>query len=118
MFEKIVEQIVKKLLETTYPHLQMPAILYARVMTVTKGTAWEGELELVDQDTGESFPGRYRGYWYTYTLQVLDRFGNEDARFSKIPGVRSKRQFVTGRMVAVALPNGELTPSIIGEVEL
>lgn len=118
MFEKMVEKILEKLLKTVYPHLQMPAILYARILKAEQGTAWEGELELVDPEIEESFPGRYRGHWYTYTIEILDRFGEADAKFGKIPGIRCKQQYVPGSVVAVALPNGELEPAIIGEVSL
>lgn len=118
MFEKMVEQILKKLLETVYPHLLKPAILHARILKAERGAAWDGEMELVDPETEESFTGRYRGYWYTYTIEILDRFGNADAKFGKIPGIRCKQQYAPGSVVAVALPNGELTPAIIGEVVL
>lgn len=118
MFEKMVEQILKRLLETVYPHLLTPAILCARILNAERGAVWEGEMELVDPESGESFPGRYRGHWYTYTIQILDRFGEADAQYGKIPGVRCKQQYVPGAVVAVALPNGELTPAIIGEVSL
>lgn len=58
------------------------------------------------------------GYWYEYKLTVIDRFGNPDANYPALPGIKSKKQFKAGAVVAVALPYGDLTPAIIGEVEL
>lgn len=57
-------------------------------------------------------------YWYEYKLTVIDRFGNPDTNYPALPGIKSKKQFKAGAVVAVALPYGDLTPAIIGEVEL
>ena len=43
---------------------------------------------------------------------------NPDANYPALPGIKSKKQFKAGAVVAVALPYGDLTPAIIGEVEL
>lgn len=59
-----------------------------------------------------------RAYWYEYKLTVIDRFGSPDANYPALPGIKSKKQFKAGAVVAVALPYGDLTPAIIGEVEL
>ena len=61
---------------------------------------------------------RQQDYWYEYKLTVIDRFGNPDANYPALPGIKSKKQFKAGAVVAVALPYGDLTPAIIGEVEL
>lgn len=53
-----------------------------------------------------------------YEGTALDRFGNPDANYPALPGIKSKKQFKAGAVVAVALPYGDLTPAIIGEVEL
>lgn len=68
------------------------------------------------RDTGLVFLRVY--YWYEYKLTVIDRFGNPDANYPALPGIKSKKQFKAGAVVAVALPYGDLTPAIIGEVEL
>lgn len=38
--------------------------------------------------------------------------------YPALPGIKSKKQFKAGAVVAVALPYGDLAPAIIGEVEL
>ena len=68
--------------------------------------------------TGEVFKAHITSYWYEYKLTVIDRFGNPDANYPALPGIKSKKQFKAGVVVAVALPYGDLTPAIIGEVEL
>ena len=70
------------------------------------------ELHLTDEDLHAVV------YWYEYKLTVIDRFGNPDANYPALPGIKSKKQFKAGAVVAVALPYGDLTPAIIGEVEL
>ena len=62
--------------------------------------------------------GHITSYWYEYKLTVIDHFGNPDANYPALPGIKSKKQFKAGAVVAVALPYGDLTPAIIGEVEL
>ena len=49
---------------------------------------------------------------------MVDRFGSEDSSFPALPGVRSRIQLQAGALAAIALPFGDLTPVIIGEVVL
>ena len=70
------------------------------------------------QDFPHLFKAHITSYWYEYKLTVIDRFGNPDANYPALPGIKSKKQFKAGAVVAVALPYGDLTPAIIGEVEL
>ena len=76
------------------------------------------ELIVHNEVTGEVFKAHITSYWYEYKLTVIDRFGNPDANYPALPGIKSKKQFKAGAVVAVALPYGDLTPAIIGEVEL
>lgn len=119
MLEEMVKAIIKKSVAADYPHLKLPAVVFASVKSATKLDAYEiEELVIHNDDTGGSFNGHITANWYEYTLTVLDRFGNPDDDFPTIPGIKSKSQFKTGAVVAVALPYGDLTPSIIGEVSL
>ena len=113
MLEEMVKAIIKKSIAADYPHLKLPAVVFASIKSATKLDAYE-----IDDDTGSSFNGHITANWYEYTLTVLDRFGNPDDDFPTIPGIKSKSQFKAGAVVAVALPYGDLTPSIIGEVSL
>ena len=49
---------------------------------------------------------------------MIDRFGNADSNFPALPGIKSKKQFQAGAVVAVALAYGDIDPVIIGEVSL
>ena len=51
----------------------------------------------------------------TYTFEVGK---NEDSSFPPLPNVRSRIQLQAGALAAIALPFGDLTPVIIGEVVL
>lgn len=93
MLEEFTKAAVDKIIAEDYPHLKLPAVVYATVM-------------------GQ----KSAGAWNEYTLAVLDRFGNRDESFPTIPGVMSKLGFEAGATVAVALVYGDLTPVIIGEV--
>ena len=119
MLEEMVKAIIKKSISADYPHLKLPAVVFASVKSVTKLGPFEiEELVIHNDDTGNSFNGHITTNWYEYTLTVLDRFGNPDSDFPTIPGIKSKMQFKAGTVVAVALPYGDLTPAIIGEVNL
>lgn len=87
--------------------------------TVKKLDTYElKDLVIYNEDAGTRFRARIEAYWYEYKLTVLDRFGNPDQRFPALPQIKSKKQFQQGAAVVVALPYGELVPSIIGEVKL
>ena len=49
---------------------------------------------------------------------MVDRFGNTDSNYPALPGVCSRMQLQEGALAAIALPYGDLTPVIIGEVVL
>lgn len=93
MLEEFTKAAVSKIIAEDYPHLKLPAVVYAAI---------------TQRDSV--------GEWCQYTLAVLDRFGNRDGRFPAIPGVMSKMSFRIGDTVAVALAYGDLSPVIIGEV--
>ena len=115
----IYRSVVKKLFAEDYPHLKLPAIVYAKVSAARKLDAFEWrELVIYNDESGDSYRAHIKANWYEYTLTVLDRFGSIDPAFPTLPQIRSRKQFKTGSIVAVALPYGELIPSIIGEVQL
>lgn len=119
MLEEMIAAVVKKLFAKEYPHLKLPAVVFAKVDSAKKGSTYTiDDLIIHNDDVGTSFHGHITAYWYEYKLTVLDRFGNVDSKYPALPGVKSKKQFKAGAIVAVALPYGDLLPSIIGEVEL
>ena len=119
MLEQMLAAVLKKSVAADYPHLKLPAVVYARVTSATKLSETYEYLDIeVVHDATEAFRGKVSLPWYKYTLTVLDRFGNDDPGFPPIPGIESKKQFDTGAIVAIALPYGDLTPAIIGEVKL
>ena len=120
MLEEMVKAVVNKVIAQDYAFLKTPAVLYAVVTKAAKlGETFDcKDLVIHNDETGTSYRGHITANWYEYTLTVLDRFGNPDDDFPTIPGIKSKSQFKAGAVVAVALPYGDLTPSIIGEVSL
>lgn len=119
MLAEMVKSVLKKTLAVDYPHLKLPSVVYARVGAVRPlGTFEWRELVIYNDETGGHYRGHIEAHWYEYTLTVLDRFGSIDPAFPVLPQIRSRQQFQSGAIVAVALPFGELTPSIIGEVRL
>ena len=97
MLEEMVASVMKKTLAQDFPHLKLPAAVFATIDSVAKSDAFDIEELIVHNDvTGEVF----------------------DANNPALPGIKSKKQFKAGAVVAVALPYGDLTPAIIGEVEL
>lgn len=95
MLEEMIKAVIDKVIDTKYPHLKQPSILLAKATLVNGGP---------------------ESAWNEYRLTVLDRFGAIDERYPVLPGVQSVKLFEPGVIVAVALPYGDLTPVIIGEV--
>lgn len=119
MLEEMVRSIVKKSIAVDYPHLKLPTVVFAKVDSIKKLDTYEiKELVIYNDDMGDSFRGHIVAYWYEYKLTVLDCFGSSNRAFPALPQIKSKKQFQQGAMVAIALPYGELTPAIIGEVKL
>lgn len=119
MLEEMVRSIVKKSIAVDYPHLKLPTVVFAKVDSVKKLDTYEVHDLVVYNDVPcASFNARVVAYWYEYKLTVLDRFGSPDRAFPALPQIKSKKQFQQGATVAIALPYGELTPAIIGEVKL
>lgn len=119
MLEEMVASVMKKTLAQDFPHLKLPAAVFATIDSTAKSDAFDIEELIVHNEvTGEVFKAHITSYWYEYKLTVIDRFGNPDANYPALPGIKSKKQFKAGAVVAVALPYGDLTPAIIGEVEL
>lgn len=120
MLEAFTKTAVDKIIAEDYPHLKLPAVVFASIAQARQldDTFQVEELVLYNDEGGGSYRGHIVAHWYEYTLHMLDRFGNQDERFPTIPGVRSKSQFKTGAVVALSLAYGDLTPAIIGEVQL
>ena len=115
----MVMRVAKKLIAQEYPHVKLPAVVYATVSKAAQlGETFElEELVIHNDETGSSYKGLITAHWNEYTLTVVDRFGNVDETFPALPGVRSKAQYKAGAVVAVALAYGD-SPAIIGEVQL
>lgn len=120
MLKQAIQKMFREILATEYPYLRTPAVVYARVESAKRlsTSCAANDLQLHNDETGSSYRGHITAYWYEYRLTVLDRFGNTDENFPALPAIRSRKQFNTGATVAVAFPNGDLVPTIIGEVEL
>lgn len=118
--EQFTKIVINRVLAEDYPHLKLPAVVYATVTGAKEisDTYEVKDLEITDEDGGRTYKARYKAHWYEYTLKVLDRFGNADAEFPELPGVRSKVQLEAGATVAIGLAFGGVEPTIIGEVVL
>lgn len=114
-----MKSVAKKLISQDYPHAKNPAVVFATVSKATQlsETFEVKELVIHNDDTGTSFRGHITAHWNEYTLTVVDRWGSTDESFPPLPNVRSRAQFKTGAVVAVALAYGD-SPAIIGEVQL
>lgn len=119
MLEEMVKAIIKKSIASDYPHLKLPPSCSRASSRRPSSTPMRSRSSSSTMMTlAAALTGHITANWYEYTLTVLDRFGNPDNDFPTIPGIKSKSQFKAGAVVAVALPYGDLTPSIIGEVSL
>jgi len=119
MLQEAVNVVMEKVIDVDYPHLRLPTVVFAKIVTARKcGTYDVTDLSITDESTGRVFPAHITANCYEYGLAVIDRFGNNDSRFPALPGIKSKKQFQKGAVVAVGLAYGDLNPVIIGEVNL
>lgn len=120
MLEKMIRAVINKMIAADYPHLKLPTVVFAKVDSAKKmGETFQvEELAIYNDETGTSYKGHIVSNWYEYKLTVLDRFGNVDTEFPALPGIKSKKQFKAGAIVAIAMSYGDIAPAIIGEVEL
>ena len=89
----------------------------AAAMEAVKGWYTAG-YTFIDNLTGGKL-SEIRGKFSTAMSNIVQGISqNPDANYPALPGIKSKKQFKAGAVVAVALPYGDLTPAIIGEVEL
>lgn len=91
MMKMFVGQELGSQIKESYPHMQYPSGLYARVVTV-----------------------KARGELYEATIKILDKNGNPDSRFPEVPKVVTDIPVLKGEDVAVILMYGECRPYIIG----
>lgn len=115
-----MNQVVENSFRKRYPHLLLPAVVLAKVTGASRlGDTYElTDIVIRNDDAGSSFDGGIVAHWYQYTLHILDHFGQADKNYPEIPFIRSKLQLDVGAIVAVGLSHGELSPAIIGEVQL
>lgn len=119
MLEEFVRAAINKTLAQRYPHLVLPPILYARITKAEQlsDTYEVPELTVYTETELGTFKARIAGHWNEYALQIVDRFGQPDDTFPRIPGIRARGKYDTGSIVAVAMAYGD-DPAIIGEVKL
>lgn len=119
-FERLARAMVRNVITSDYPHLALPAVIYAKVESakMLDKTFTVGDLVITNESTGTSFPAHIQKHWFEYKLKALDQFGNENTKYPPMPGIKSKIRLKTGAIAAVALPYGTLVPVIIGEVEI
>lgn len=120
MLKEMMTTVMQTTISQDYAHLKLPAVILAKVSAAKKlsDTYDITELEITNEDSGETYKAHYKAFYYEYCLMVIDRFGNLDESFPPIPGIRSRLAFETGTIVAISLVYGDIAPAIIGEVSL
>ena len=119
MLKEMVRTIVKQVIASSYPHVKLPAVVYAKIVSVQPcGTYDLEELSITDESVGRTFPAHLTCSCYEYHLAIIDRSGNMDSDFPALPGIRSKKPLRAGAVVAVAFAYGDIDPVILGEVSL
>lgn len=94
--ERFVRTTAKKLIDDTYPHVRLPAVVAALITTA--------------QPLSDG--------WSEYSVQILEESGTPDSSYPEIPNVISRLSVEAGKTVAVALLYGMLSPVLIAEVQL
>lgn len=91
MMKNFVIQELENQIRTTYPHLQYPSCMLARVIHI-KGTSEK----------------------YQCTLKILDNNRQPDNRFPEVPGINTDLQLLKNDVVVVLLLYGQCDLYIIG----
>ena len=74
MLEEMVASVMKKTLAQDFPHLKLPAAVFATIDSAAKSDAFDIEELIVHNEvTGEVFKAHITSYWYEYKLTVIDR---------------------------------------------
>ena len=119
MLEEVVKVITKKIISSDYPHLKTPSVVFARIDSVKIcGTFEADDLTIADKTKEQTFAAKITANDFEYSLVVIDRFGNVNNNFPVLPGIKSKKPFQAGAVVAIAFAYGDIEPVIIGEVSL
>lgn len=119
MLKEAVRIIMKKIIASDYPHLKLPAVMFAKVTSVQKRDTYDMEdIVITDESLSRTFQAHITCGCYEYRLTIIDRFGNADSDFPALPEIKSKEQFQVGAVVAVAFAYGDIDPVILGEVSL
>jgi hypothetical protein len=93
MLEAMMSAAIDKKIKTEYPHLELPAAVYAKVTKV--------------QQLSEG---------YEYNLKILDEIKEVNESFPEIPGVMSEIALEAGDIAVVLLLYGKLNVFVVGKV--
>lgn len=121
VMEQFTATVISKTLSEKYPHLKLPSVMLARVVSgreLADTYTWAELTICSDEPSGGSYKGHITAHWWEYTLELIDQAGTVEDGSPQIPGIRSRVQLQAGAYVAIALPSGQLAPEIIGEVRL
>lgn len=94
MLKVFVKQEIDSSIKETYPHVQYPSGILAKVINVKENA------------------GRF-----VCTLKILDKNKNVDNRFPEVPFVNTDIAFQKNDIAVVLLLYGECNPYIIGRYE-
>lgn len=117
--ENMIQGVINKKMQEDFPQVQLPAVMQARI---TRAAPMENiilyeDILIADKNEGRNFTADITGSWYEYSLKILTKTGDIDARFPEIPGVKSKIPLKAGDIAAIMLMYGVLRPCIVGEVK-
>ena len=114
--QKMMQSVMQETIATSYPHMKLPAVLLAKVTSCTELQETHEQSVVIRSTSGSTSTAVIVSHWYECTLQIVDQFGNVQAAYPELPGVRAAQELTVGAFVAIALPNGELNPVIVGGV--
>jgi len=92
----IILNTIVNYIDQQAPHLKRPAAMYARITRAAQ----------ISEDS------------WQYSIKLLRDDYRDDSIYPEIPGIKSKLEIGSGKMVAVVLMGGQLKPFIVGEVLL
>ena len=109
MLEEMVASVMKKTLAQDFPHLKLPAAVFATIDSAAKSDAFDIEELIVHNEvTGEVFKAHITSYWYEYKLTVIDRSATPTPtipRFRELSLRNSSSRGSRGRRASLRRPH-------------
>lgn len=116
MISQAIQAALEGLVAERYPHLQLPAILRARITMAAEAGEWREPVALTDSETGERREYELSGKLYRYAARVVDDAQQDLLQYPAIPALYSRLRLQAGDAVLLGL-DAQQQAHLLGVIE-